>query len=40
MFGLKELERKERKGFGGISNFLFGWLNEKENKGNIEEWGE
>ena len=34
MFGLKELERKERKGIGGISNLLFGWLNERERKGN------
>ena len=34
MFGLKELERKEGKGIGGISNLLFGWLNERERKEN------
>ena len=40
MFGLKELERKERKEFGRISNFLFGWLNERERKGNEGKWKE
>ena len=30
VFGLKEMEGKEREGFGGRKNSLFGWQNGRE----------